>query len=345
MIVTGCPRPGQWPRASARACALAAALVMTVACFYPPTPPRGSGTPVWIDTDPAIGEPDRDVDDGMALVQAFRSPALGVRGVSVVFGNTPLVRAWPIAQDVVGRFGPESFRPWRGAAGPDELDAPTEASEALATMLREERLTVILLGPATNVASMLRREPALASRIERIVAVAGRRPGQRFTTGTTNPRGHRDLNFELDVEAFRVILATGVPLTLAPFELSSQVWIGAEDIDRLAAGPAHARFLADPARAWLRVWEETFDVDGFNPFDTLAVDLVAHPGGAECEPGLASIERHPGDETEARVQGTDSEEKDYLIVRPPGAGNGRPVTYCHTPDEEFKERLLATLLR
>jgi inosine-uridine nucleoside N-ribohydrolase len=344
MTTSGCAGRERYQRSSAGPCALAVTLALMAACFYAPVPPRGSGTPVWVDTDPAIGEPDRDVDDGMALVQAFRSPTLDVRGVSVVFGNTPLVRAWPIAQDVVGRVGPEGFRPWRGAAGPDERDAPTEASEALATMLREERLTVILLGPATNIASMLRRDPALASRIEHIVAVAGRRPGQRFTTGTTNPRGHRDLNFELDVEAFRVILASGVPLTLAPFELSSQVWISEEDIHRLAAGPAHARFLADPARAWLRVWKEAFDVDGFNPFDTLAIDVVAHPGEAECEAGLAFIERHPDDETEARMQGTDSKEKDYLIVRPPNTGNGRPVTYCHTPDEGFKERLMNTLL-
>ena len=43
--------------------------------------------PVWIDTDPAIGESDRDVDDGLALIQAFHSPELDIRGVSVVFGN------------------------------------------------------------------------------------------------------------------------------------------------------------------------------------------------------------------------------------------------------------------
>ena len=61
---------------------------------------------VWIDTDPAIGEPERDVDDGLALVQAFHSPELDIRGVSVVFGNAALDRGLPIARRLVRDFGP-----------------------------------------------------------------------------------------------------------------------------------------------------------------------------------------------------------------------------------------------
>jgi len=307
-----------------------------------PPPSDASATAVWIDTDPALGEPERDVDDGYALVQAFKSEALDVRGVSATFGNVPLVRSWPITEDLVERFGPSGLRPWRGAAGAHERGAPTEATEALATALRSTPLTVIALGPLTNVASTLQRDPDLRERVVRVVAVAGRRPGQRFTTGTTNPRGHRDLNFELDVEAMRSILDSGVPLTLAPFELSSQVWITPEDIARLEAGPPAARALAEPSRDWVRVWQESFGVDGFNPFDTLAVDVVAHPGRIACVEGAASIEQGPDDATEARMQGTTADEKDYLIVRE--GADGRRVTYCHTPDAGFKERLLSALL-
>ena len=72
-------------RARCAVVALAAALTMAQAA-----PPKVA---VWIDTDPAIGEKERDVDDGLALVQAFRSPELEIRGVSVVFGNAPLASA------------------------------------------------------------------------------------------------------------------------------------------------------------------------------------------------------------------------------------------------------------
>ena len=77
--------------------------------------------PVWIDTDPAVGLPDRDVDDGLALVQAFHSPELVVRGVSVVFGNAPLEQAMPIAETIVKGFGPRGLGVYRGAAAAADL--------------------------------------------------------------------------------------------------------------------------------------------------------------------------------------------------------------------------------
>ena len=46
--------------------------------------------PVWIDTDPSIRPGGYEVDDGFALIQAFHSPELSIRGVSLVFGNEPL---------------------------------------------------------------------------------------------------------------------------------------------------------------------------------------------------------------------------------------------------------------
>src|SRR5207247_2697623 len=118
---------------------------------------------------------------------------------------------------------------YRGAAGAADLGVETDASRALADRLTRESLVVLALGPATNVATVVMNHPELSPKIESIVAVAGRRPGQRFTTGTVNTNGHRDFNFEQDPEAFRVLLASNVPLTLAPFEISSKVWITEED--------------------------------------------------------------------------------------------------------------------
>src|SRR5678809_17905 len=79
--------------------------------------------PVWIDTDPAIGEPERDVDDGLALVQAFHSPELVIRGVSVVFGNAELDRGLPIARRLVSEFGPPGLKVFEGAAKAGELSS------------------------------------------------------------------------------------------------------------------------------------------------------------------------------------------------------------------------------
>jgi inosine-uridine nucleoside N-ribohydrolase len=305
---------------------------------------RVEPVPVWIDTDPAVGVKDRDVDDGFALLQAFNSPELAVRGVSVVFGNAPLAQGWPIGRRIVQRFGPKGLRAYRGAASAADLALETPASRALASALVAEPLVVIALGPATNVAAVLKHHPELAARIVRVVAVAGRRPGQRFTTGSSNPAGHRDFNFELDPAAFQQLLDARVPLSLAPFEISSRIWIRRDDLDRLGNGPPAVRSMIGAARAWLNLWQRTFAVDGFNPFDTLAVARVATPDLLTCESLPARIEERPDDVTERRMQGASVASKPYLLVAPEFAP-ARTVEYCASAATEFKDDLLRRLLR
>lgn len=304
----------------------------------------GQPVPVWIDADPAVGVKDRDVDDGFALVQAFNSPEIAVRGVSIVFGNAPLAQAWPIGRRIVERFGTHGLTAYRGAASADERGTETAASRALAAALRAEPLVVLVLGPATNVATVLLNHPDLAPRIVRIVAVAGRRPGQRFTTGTKNEAGHRDFNFELDPKAFQVLLDAHVPLTLTPFEISSRVWITADDLSQLSRGPAGVRSMVGAARKWLDLWQRTFGVDGFNPFDTLAVARVVSPALVACEELPARIDELPDDVTEPRMQGSSVARKPYLLAAQtivPGV----PVEYCSTAAPAYKADLLLRLLR
>lgn len=306
---------------------------------------QAAPSPVWIDTDPAIGEAERDVDDGLALVQAFHSPELDIKGVSVVFGNSPLERGFPIARRLVSRYGPAGLKVFRGAANADDLSKDTDASRALAAALGRGPLTILALGPVTNVATVLSKRPELASRIVRIIAVAGRRPGQRFTTGSANRRGHRDFNFELDPRGFQVLLDANVEIVLAPFEISSKIWIDGADLDRLAASrSAAARALVPPSRAWRSMWQRLFGVDGFNPFDTLAVAYAVSPAGFSCEKLNARIDTLADDETEAGVQGTKVDRKPYLLASNTFAG-APAVTYCATAPDGFKRDLLARLDR
>ena len=324
--------------------AMLAALMVAVALAHVRTAPVG--IPVWIDTDPAMGEPERDVDDGVALIQAFHSPELDIRGVSVVFGNAALDRGLPIARRLVADYGPRGLGVFSGAARAADISNETDASRALAVALRAGPLTVIALGPATNVAAVLAKHPELVSRVTRVIAVAGRRPGQRFSTGTTNKAGHRDFNFELDPRAFQVLLDSKVELVLAPFEISSKIWMRNEDLDRLAASSsAAARAIVAPSRAWLSLWNRLFGVDGFNPFDTLAVAYAISPAGFGCESLKARIETLPDDVTEPGVQGGKVDRKPYLLAAKDLPGAPARVTYCATAPASFKQDLLNRLTR
>lgn len=317
-------------------------IVALYGCIRPTPAPDVEPRPVavWLDVDLSAGIEGRDVDDAIALLFALRSPEVRVVGVSTVFGNAPLDDVDPRTRDLVARFGPPGLRVHTGAANPGDVD--TDAVSALADALGRERLVVLAVGPATNVAAVARAHPDRLDAVDAIVAVAGRRPGQRFVTGTTSPKGHRDLNFESDPDAFRALLATDVPLVLAPWELSSQVWLGDAHLDRWAAGGPETAYLADVSRPWLDLWRRTYGVEGFNPFDALAVGAVVWPDRIGCAALDASVVVGTNDVLPPDQLGDRPREKPYLHVGPAGSG-GRPVRYCHDVDAAFADDLVRRL--
>jgi pyrimidine-specific ribonucleoside hydrolase len=296
----------------------------------------GAQVPVWIDTDPSMAPGGHEIDDGYALLQAFHSPELAIRGISIVFGNAPLERAFAIGQEFTKRFGPAGMPVHRGAAGAEDLGKETAASRALAAALAQEPLSVFVLGPATNVATVLKNHPDLRSRIVRIIAVAGRRPGQRFVTGDKKHPPFRDFNFELDSQAFQIILDSGVPLILAPWEISSQVWLTERDIDELQTAGKALEWLTPAARDRLSLWKKNFGVDGFNPFDTLAIGYLTSPKLITCETLPVAIRMHPDDGSSSGAT------KPYLLVSRDMRTKAN-AEYCYRPHTGFKADLMKRL--
>ncbi len=291
--------------------------------------------PVWMDVDPAVMRGGHEPDDGLALLQAFHSEELDVRGVSVVFGNSPLETGYPIAREIARRFGPANLPVLPGAASGRELGEETDASRALAEALEREELTILALGPATNVATVLKNHPELARRTRQIVAVAGRRPGQKFVLGKGGTP-LMDFNFELDPEAFRILLASSVPLVLAPFEISAKTPLTEEDIERFASVPAIAEFYLEPLRDYVSWYEERFGLRAIFPFDTLAVAHLTSPEWVRCEELPIEIKTLPDD-----VEGEGV--KPYLLVSP-DISSAHRARYCHTASAEFIPDLMRRML-
>nr|MDQ2899082.1 nucleoside hydrolase [Acidobacteriota bacterium] len=273
---------------------------------------------VWIDTDPSVARGGHEVDDGFALIQAFHSPELSIRGVSVVFGNAPVDEAFPIGQRLVRDFGPQGLLVHRGAGSADDRGKETDASRALAAALAREDLTILALGPVTNIATALQRHPELARKIRQVVAVAGRRPNQRFSA-SPSAKPFRDFNFEMDARAFQVLIDSGVPLVLAPWELSSKVWMRGEQLAKLRGADRSVAWVLDAAEDWLAFWKKSFGVDGFNPFDTLAVGYVKKPRDFTCENLPIQIQTHP-------------DGKPYLILDR-AIDSKHSALYCFQPPE------------
>lgn len=298
-----------------------------------------ASVPVWIDTDPSVARGGHEVDDGFALIQAFHSSALTVRGVSVVFGNAPLREAFPIAQHLVRDFGPPGLEIASGASAAKDLGMETDASRALAAALRGEKLVILMLGPATNVATVLRNHPELRNRVKKIVAVAGRRPNQKFSTSPRAP-AFRDFNFELDAPGFQVLLDSRVPLVLAPWEISSKVWMRGADLVKLRSSDASLAWVLDAAEDWLAYWKNSLSAEGFNPFDTLAVGYVISPNGFRCDRLHVRIDQRPDD----TVTGPGAQRKPYLLVDP-SMPLQQSALYCSEAPPSFHDTLLKLLVK
>lgn len=297
---------------------------------------------VWLDVDAANGV--GDVDDGLMVIQALHSPEARVRGISVVFGNTDLDKAEHVAREIVRRFAGREMPVHRGAASRADLGASNDAVEAMAAALREAPMTIAAVGPVTNIGSLLLLHPDLRGRIERIIVVAGRRPGQVFLSEEHKGKGRtppNDFNFELDPAAMQVILDSGVALVLAPWEVSSKVWVSREDLRAIAGRSEAGAWLDRTSQYWIDRWEAGLGVAAFNPYDTLAIGWLTHPELVRGFGASVRIERGP-DERASEAERSAGKTKPYLHARP-AEGAAANALYLFEPAPEFKGLLLDRL--
>ncbi len=298
-----------------------------------------SAEPVWIDTDPACGlTKTSDVDDCWALLLALGSSELEIRGISTVFGNSDGDRSYERAKHLVERLVSPQSRPmvYDGAHAKLSPQNPqtTDASRALLHTLEQEQLTIIALGPVTNIATVLLERPELVSQIRQVIAVAGKRPspGLGFYPGRSRILHLHDLNFRKDVKAFDVLLRSGVPTVLLPYEVASKVIIMPQDLDELAKAGGEALWLSNLSQDWMSFWRKSLKTSGFYPLDSLAVGYATMPDYFKCEILPALIERKRSRFVESR---------DNLLVSKK-LNSQTFVTFCYDVDLRFKSLLLTS---
>ncbi len=193
-------------------------------------PKAALGSRIWIDTDAACGaSPMTDPDDCLAIAWLGQQREFDIVGISTSFGNAD----GDVVQSTVGELVEtmrSAGRPapplWYGASGPLHATAPETwpARDALRAALEQGPLTIIALGPLTNIAAALSGRADLQRRVVSLVAVMGRRPGHIFHPSEGSGRGvlfghgpiFRDLNFTKDPGAVRSILEMRLPITLVP---------------------------------------------------------------------------------------------------------------------------------
>lgn len=233
---------------------------------------------IWFDTDIMIGLPERaprEVDDGVTLIMALRQPAVEIVGISVV---TEIDYAYDVTKKLLGWYNKtgKDIPVYKGSDTCKDMGTETEGSKALADALRKEKLSILALGPNTNIATVLINHPGLASQIEEIVFCIGRTENYTFRPGLGHyPVG--DYNFIKDEESMRVILDTDIPLVFSGFECSKDVFLGPIDIDRLNNENEGDKWVYDQLMPWIKRGAELFGSEGFIPYDTTPLGYFTHP--------------------------------------------------------------------
>jgi purine nucleosidase/pyrimidine-specific ribonucleoside hydrolase len=276
---------------------------------------------VLIDTDPGL-------DDAVAILYALAVVQLNVEAITSVAGNIGITTTTRNVGSLLAVMGRSDIPYAAGALGPLDgpaihekgihgadglggiaLPAPITAPEGqpattfLTTHLLAAppgTLTVLALGPLTNLAHLAKDAPDAYTRIGRIIAMGGtiNEPG--------NAGLHAEFNMAADPLAAHEVFASKVPVTLIPLDVTRKLRATSEDLDRLAAMDTEAATLAaslirayfaqnadrasrplhDPCVMLMALEPQLFGVQSIR----LDVDIGTHRGRLVSSPGGATID-------------------------------------------------------
>lgn len=230
---------------------------------------------IWIDTDIIFNKVAEDVDDGLALMLALNSERVNVAGIGLQRGVN---NGYQVTQKMLGYYARYPIPVYKGA---DDIYAPygseTEAVSALAAALGKQPLTIVAIGTATNIATLLELYPESAQNIKEIIFCAGRQRNVVFTARGSDV-GLPDANFDNNPEALLKVLDSGLTVTLVGFEAASSIYLHWEDLRRIYAnGRPGDKWVYRRLLYWLMLWKAGLHVDGFIPFDACTLGHVTHP--------------------------------------------------------------------
>ncbi len=258
---------------------------------------------VIFDTDPGNGYPATDIDDGLALGLILNSPELTLEAVTIVGGNTPVELGQACALTMLELAGSSvpvfrgSTRPiledqtvwrreldgrgksslaadlWQGI-GPPRPSRRAEmelAANAIVRLANDKAgaLTIIAVGPLTNIAVAMLLDPLLASKVERIIIMGG-------NFGVWHQL--QELNFNYDPEAARIVLTSGARITLVPLDTTLKTFLTLAQNQRLSRSERPlTRFLGITSEPWIRWVAGRENRDGCALHDPLAVAALIDP--------------------------------------------------------------------
>ena len=242
--------------------------------------------PIIFDTDFAMPPQ----DDSLALMLALQSSELEILGITTVAGNDSVERAtsdvlrmleianqteipvyvgadMPLVHEV-SDFAINNYGKWYSNDSPPAPPGGFASKQAehgsavsfivQAVMENPGEITIVALGPLTNIAQAIRAKPEFAANVKQLVIMGGAIASLPDGAGNITPNA--EFNFWVDPEAARVTLRSGIPIELSPLNVSrksalTKDWyeeMVAEDntLTALLVETLGERFELAPRRSW-----------------------------------------------------------------------------------------------
>jgi len=266
--------------------------------------PNSGPSRVIIDTDPGT-------DDAFALLLAMRSPELKIEAITPVAGNVPLELTLPNALRMVEVAGRTDIPVAAGAKTPlvrrlvtaeyahgnnglggavfpepKIKPIPEPAAEFIRHVVRGHpgEVTLITLGPLTNVARALLSDPELTGMIKGLVMMGGSLSGGNITPAA-------EFNVYVDPEAARIVFQSGIPLTMVGLDVTRKVPLTWEHVRVLESS-------TDPvSQAAAKIGRNTLELDqregfavGERMHDSLALSSFIDPSLLRLEKYYVDVE-------------------------------------------------------
>ncbi len=259
---------------------------------------------ILIDTDPGV-------DDAIAILLALLSPELHIEAITTVCGNVPVTQgtenllrilavldleefpciaqgeARPLVKNLVtaahvhGEDGLGNISQLRNTDGSPlyplantSISSTSGVDLILETVTRyPDELTLVALGPLTNIATAIRKDASKMQRLQTIILMGG--AFEEYGNVTTTA----EFNIFVDPHAAQEVFQSNVPIDIAPLDATHQVVLTGERLHAETDKRPNriSQFLKDATQSCMEFYRRYVGFWGFHIHDALPIGMLTHP--------------------------------------------------------------------